>query len=53
MNDKEIERERKTTMNDLAELWVLDNSTIAAKLLLKVLENFVVAEFLAQPLHSC
>ena len=36
----------------LAKLWVLDNSTIAAKLLLKVLEYLIVAEFLLQSLDG-
>ena len=39
-------------LDNLAQLWILDNGTIAAKLLLKVLEYLVIAEFLLQPLDS-
>lgn len=39
-------------LNDLAKLWVLDNSTIAAKLFFKIFEDLAVAEFLLQSLDS-
>lgn len=38
-------------LNDLSKLWVLDNSTIAAKLFLKIFEDLTVAEFLLQTLY--
>jgi len=39
-------------LNDLSKLRVLDNSTIAAELLLEVLQYLVVAELLLEALHS-
>ena len=39
-------------LNDLAKLWILDNSTIAAKLFLEIFEDLAVAEFLLQSLDS-
>ena len=35
----------------LAQLWVLDDRTIAAKLLLEILQDFVVAELFLQSLN--
>lgn len=44
--------ERIGSIIHLAEFWVLNNSTIAAKLLLEVFQNLVVAEFFLQSLNG-
>ena len=40
-------------LDDLAKLLVLHHGSVAAELLLEVLEDLLVAELLLQPLHCC